>query len=425
MAIFSTQDRFLKWKYTSAELYILFPEETPDEVPAERLISLMIQHDYEGNLYPIIRVELVLEQSRYYKIIKHKNDVQFKIRIQKSYQVFGKESWSMNRDFINETFHLILDDSDIDVDEGIKEEKASQNYKTMQNSDLNKMNSVDNRFEFFLFKSSTIKAGRTTVNRILKNATVTDGINYIASKAGFDHLLMAPADNTTPIQELVIPPVNAATAFLFVDSYYGIYKTGSLIYMDLDRGYILPYNQKCKCWETGETKEVSIIIPKKGTSFSSEMCTVTKENDPNTKYIVGSNGSISIQNDSITYDILVGNDIESVSSYDGEVSGGTANTTTEDSNNSRTVKNVTENPYFNTTYIKQSESRNVVMELMLSDYDLDYLKPNRVYHMIFEESKLNKKYKGYYKLVRATHTFSLTGGQFQVMSDVVVKKMDA
>lgn len=425
MAIFSNQDRFLKWRYTPAELYILYPGETPDQVPKERLISLMIQHDYEGNLYPIIRIEVVLEQSRYYKIIKHKNDVQFKLRIQKSYQVFGRETWSMNQDYINDTFNLILDDSGIDVDEGIKEAQSSSNFKVMQKSDLNSMSSVDNRFEFFLFKSSTIKAGRTTVNRVLKNATVTDAINYIASKAGFDHLLMAPTDNNSLIEELVIPPINAAMAFLFVDSYYGLYKTGSMIYMDLDRGYIMPYNHKCRCWESKETKEVSIVIPKKGTSFSSELCTVTKQDDRNTKYIVGSNSSISIQNDSITYDILVGNDIESVNSYDGDVSTGTATTTTKDSNISRTVKNVTENPYFNSTYVKQSESRNVVMELMLSDYDLDYLKPNKVFHMIFEESKLNRKYRGYYKLVRATHTFTLTGGQFQLSSDVVVKKMNA
>ena len=125
MAIFSNQDRFLKWRYTPAELYILYPGETPDQVPKERLISLMIQHDYEGNLYPIIRIEVVLEQSRYYKIIKHKNDVQFKLRIQKSYQVFGRETWSMNQDYINDTFNLILDDSDIDVDEGIKEAQSS------------------------------------------------------------------------------------------------------------------------------------------------------------------------------------------------------------------------------------------------------------------------------------------------------------
>ena len=423
-SIFTSEDTFLKWRYTVSEIYILYPKEDPEEIPTERLTSLMISNDYENNLYPIVRIEIVLEASRYYKIIQNKEDVKFKLRIQKSYQLLGDSDWSLDQDYIQDTFDLILNDSDFDVDAGFKEENASGDYENIQEDDINDLFATDNRFEFFLFKSSTIKAGRKTINQVLHNATVTDGINYIASKAGFKNLLMAPSDHVDVIEELVIPPLNAAMAMVYIDCYYGIYKTGSLIFMDLDRNYILPYNEKCKCWGSKEDKEISIIIPKKSSSFSSDLCTVLKDGDSKTKYIVGNNSMVKIENNSITYDILVGNDIESVNSYNGEVTTGSANSTTNSSNNETRIENRTENPYFNNIYTKQSESRNVVIQLTIGDYDITYLKPNRIFKVIFEDSKLNKQYKGKYKLVRAIHTFSLTGGQFQLMTDLVVKKMN-
>ena len=424
MAIFTSADTFLKWRYTIDEIYLMFPEEEPVEIPTERLTSIMILHDYENNLYPVFRIEIVLEASRYYKIIKQKNDVKFKLRIQKSYQVLGEEEWSLNQDYIQDTFDLILNDNDFDVDAGFKEEAASGNYENIEDEDVDELLDTDNRFEFFLFKSSTIKSGRKTVNQILHNATVTDGINYVVSKAGFKNLLMAPSDHTNVIQELVIPPLNAAMALIYIDCYYGIYKTGSMVYMDLDRNYILPYNSKCKCWTKKEDKEISLIIPKKGSSFSSDLCTVIKDGDESTKYIVGNNTNISIENNSITYDILVGNNIESVDSYNGTVTTGSATSTTKDSNNERKIDNLTENPYFNKTYTTQSEARNVVISLTIGDYDIDFLKPNRVIKVIFEDGTLTKKYKGNYKLVRANHTFVLTGSQFQLMTDLVLKKMN-
>lgn len=424
MAIFTTADTFLKWRYTIKEIYLMFPKEEPVEIPTERLTSIMIFNDYENNLYPVFRIEIVLEASRYYKIIKQKNDVKFKLRIQKSYQDLGDQEWSLDQDYIQDTFDLILNDNDFDVDAGFKEEAAGGDYENIESDDVDELFETDNRIEFFLFKSSTIKAGRKTINQILHNATVTDAVNYVVSKAGLKNLLMAPSDHTSVISELVIPPLNAAMALMYIDCYYGIYKTGSMVYMDLDRNYILPYNGKCKCWEKKEDKEINLIIPKKGSKFSSDLCTVVKDGDEKSKYIVGSNSNISIENDSITYDILVGNDIESVDSYNGTVTTGSATSASNSTNNERKIDNLTENPYFNKIYTTQSESRNVVIQLTIGDYDITYLKPNRVIKVIFEDSTLSKKYKGKYKLVRANHTFTLTGGQFQLTTDLVLKKMD-
>ena len=424
MAIFTAEDRFLKWNYKVEEIYLLIPEQEPIQLPNERLVSISILHDYENNIFPLFRIELVLEPSRYYLILDNKETIQFKLRIQKFYHEIGKKSNSLMQDFINDTFDLILNDSDFDTQKGFKEEEASNNYSRFEESDINDLYKVDNRMEFFLFKSDTIKSSRKIVNKILNNASLTDGINYICTQANLKNMLMAPLDHKDTIAELVIPPLTALQALIFLDTYYGFYKVGSMIYFDFTRNYIIPFDAKCRCWEPNERKEVSIVIPKRSSNFSSDLCTVEKDGS-NVKidYIVGDNLNITIKNDSITYDILAGNDIQSVNVYDGTVTTGTSNAVSKNGNTERLFQNLTENPYFNDIYTQQTSARSVVIELPLADFDASLLRPNIIYHFIFEDTSLTNRYKGYYKLVNAEHSFIKDGSNFSLTTRVRFKQM--
>ena len=424
MAIFAAGDRFLKWKYRVEEIYLLLPEQEPIRLPNERMVSISIQHDFENNIFPLFRIELVLEASRYYLIVENKETIQFKLRIQKYYREIGSNKKSLQQDFINDTFDLILNDSDFDTQKGFKEEEVAGNYTERVKSDINELEEVDNRMEFFLFKSSTIKSSRKIVNKILHNATLTDAVNYICTQSNLKNMLMAPLDNKDPITELMIPPLPAIQALIFLDCYYGFYKVGSMMYFDFQRNYIIPYDGKCRCWEKNERKETSIVIPKQSSNFSSDLCTVETA-DRNTKinYIVGDNMEIRIKNDSVTYDILAGNDIQSVNTYEGSVSTGTSNAISKNGNTERVIQNMTENPWFNSVYTQQTSSRSIVIEVPLGDYDATLLRPNLIFHFIFEDTSLTKKYKGYYKLVQVNHAFIRDGSDFSITSMAIFKRM--
>ena len=424
MAIFTADDRFLKWKFRVEEIFLLIPEQDPIQLPNERLVSLSIQNDFENNIFPLFRIELVLEPSRYYLILENKETIKFKIRIQKYFREIGSSQKSLQQDYINDTFDLILNDSDFDTQKGFKEEKASNDYTELVHSDVNELFEVDNRMEFFLFKSSTIKASRKIVNKVLHNATLTDGVNYICSQSNLKNMLMAPLDNKEPIEELVIPPLPALQALIFLDCYYGFYKVGSMMYFDMQRNYIIPYDAKCRAWEKNEKKETSIVIPKQSSTFSSDLCTVEKAgNNVKINYIVGDNMKITIKNDSVTYDILAGNDIQSINTYSGTVTTGTSNAISKDGNTERVIQNMTENPWFNEVYTQQTSSRSIIIEVPLGDYDASLLRPNLVYHFIFEDNSLTKKYKGYYKLVQANHAFIRDGSDFSISTIAIFKRM--
>ena len=140
-------------------------------------------------------------------------------------------------------------------------------------------------------------------------------------------------------------------------------------------------------------------------------------------YIVGDNLNITIKNDSITYDILAGNDIQSVNVYDGTVTTGTSNAVSKNGNTERLFQNLTENPYFNDIYTQQTSARSVVIELPLADFDASLLRPNIIYHFIFEDTSLTNRYKGYYKLVNAEHSFIKDGSNFSLTTRVRFKQM--
>ena len=67
-----------------------------------------------------------------YKILKNKKDVKFKIRIQKFYTEIGSAKKSLYRDWINDTFDLILDDDDYNTEDPIIQEEKEMNLKLEQ-----------------------------------------------------------------------------------------------------------------------------------------------------------------------------------------------------------------------------------------------------------------------------------------------------
>ena len=79
--LITEKDTFAEYKYNVSEFYIIIGGETID-IPTERITDFKIEHYFENAVFPIFKVSMNIEPSRYYKIIKAKDKVKFKIRIQ-------------------------------------------------------------------------------------------------------------------------------------------------------------------------------------------------------------------------------------------------------------------------------------------------------------------------------------------------------
>lgn len=417
--LYSEKDRRYKYKYEVTTLNILIGEDTIS-LPPIRISDIEITHDYTKNLFPIFRFTVVLEPSVYYKILRNKNDVQFKIRLQKYYSEIGSEKKSLYRDVINSTFTLILDDDDYYAEEALLEKEAEINFEDVIKDDKENLYKADNIIEFFLFKTSMIKSSRKAVNTVLKNATTADAVGYIATKANFPKILMAPTDNKIEYKELVIPPMTAVEALKFIDSYYGFYQKGSKIYFDFDRCYILPYVGDCKAWIKDEKRETVIIIPSKTSAYASDMCSLMKKSDDRCNYIISSTYTLP-RNNSNSEGVLIGNQIVSVDANTGKI--GEAEIGGDSIVDRITVlDNRTENPYFTKIFQAQSTTEGTVLEIFIADYDIDAIRPNKKVTLIFEDTKYTQKFKGTYLIASVNHLFTKDGGSFKLSSKLVIKQ---
>lgn len=423
MSILTDRDKYRSYNYRITELYLFIQGEKEEQIPPERISKMTIIHDYEKNIFPIFKISIVLESDLYYKIIKNKNTAQFKIRIQKFYRLVGSEEKSLLSDYVNGVYDLILDDDDYDRDEAIKREKNSNDFKHVTSSNENELFDVDNSIDLFLFRSDIIKKSKKNINKILKNATVTDAVALFASTVGLQNILMSPSENTKVYDELVIPRMEMFKAIQFLDTYYGFYKKGSIIYFDFDIVYILSYVGNCTAYQKKEPQDTVIIIPEKSQTYSSDSCSMKRIKD-NTNYIICNSTDFAVRNESISFDAYASNDATFVDSYNGDID--TSNSAAEkkgSETNVRVFENTTENKWMSKIYASQTEAKSVVIETELSNYDISVLAPNKRFKFLFEDAKMMKKYKGIYQIASISHNFIKNGTDFKIMSNVVFRRV--
>ena len=131
-------------------------------------MSISIINKYIDNLFPVFRIVLDIDTSTYYKILKNKSTVKFKIRLQKFYRKgINNAKVSLYDDYLSKTFSLILDDDDNDFEEDIRK-------KAYGEDELNELFAKKNQIEFFLFDSELLNSFKKTINVIIDNGTVTN-----------------------------------------------------------------------------------------------------------------------------------------------------------------------------------------------------------------------------------------------------------
>lgn len=415
-----TGAKLLKWHYSIQNIELLVPEEEPYSIPTDRIVSINILDDYEVNVFPIFKVEMILESSIYYKIMKYKNDVQFHLRIQKYYNLNDSSVKSLSRDVINDTFNLILDDDNSDLIASQRQLEDKNDFKYIKQDDTNNPSKVDNKIEFYLFKSKIVKGLQKNINKIFTMCTISDVLAYILSYSDVNNILMTTPHNITKYNSFIIPPLSCIKALRFIDTYYGIYKTGSMMYFGLDYSYILSYEGKCTAYRKNEIKNTAVVVPKQSGSHTTECGTLYKGENNNTNYIVGDYRTISIRNDSISNEVISSNDIKLVDNISGNISYNSNNNDSE--NMYKILENNTENPWLGDMYVSQTNALNTVIEILLMDYDINMISPNKKFNLIFEDPNLTDKYNGVYLLTYASHTFIKDGSDFVLNSVVRFKK---
>ena len=388
-----TGDKRIFYRY-SIENFTLLYESDSKEIPIERIDSFSILNDYIVNLYPMIKIVFRLEESVYNEIKKNKKDVRVKLNIRKFYHPEGAKATSMKKSHINTTFNLILDDEEDNTKDAIRK-------KNYPDGDEGHMEAINKQVELFLYQSSVIKGNTDVVNLPAENCTVTAALCYIIANSNIKNIIMTKPDNAEVYDELVIPPMKIGRALGYLDSFYGLYDTGSIIYLGLRKSYFLKYRYSKNAHDPDDYEKVSIIVPNTGSSISDESCQILRRINENEYTLIVDPTTFDPKEESESASAMVNADVAIID--DGEISG-----EIDDDVAIETPKGV--NPYYRKTY--QAIATPYAISCTFKNCDVDAFTPDKKYQFLFENSKMTKKYKGYYSLVKANVTYLKTGSEF-------------
>ena len=415
-----------QWRYKITKLTLKWPGSGNVEISPERVKMVQIIEDYENNVFPIFRLHVVVEPSTYYKILNQKKEISVTFKMMKFYRKSNESDASEHgfSEYISDVFRLVMNDDTADLLNAQKQEASQNNYMMSIDNDVNDMQKTDNTVEFYMFKKDSLDAAKAQIsNAILKNCrSMADPIAYLFStRPEFARkVLMAPPDDRPkPLpDEILIPPLSTLKAFLYLDNYYGIYKTGSIIYFGLEYIYIIPYSSlHCYAYTDGETDQIQIVVPKTDDVKDITIAGEIQGNDARYR-VIADYRTVDIQNMSIANNYIEGNDAQVVDPFTGETTNYHSGAETNDSGNfTRTIENRSENPFIGNVYTAQSSSNSIVIKCVLQDIDSRYITPNKRYTFHFEDSTYVERYRGDYIITQATHTFTNTGGATTLTSE--------
>lgn len=410
MALLDTvNDKFCLYRYKVNHVHIIFSDQIVT-LESHRVESLVVSDNYVLNMYPIIALRLSVEDSLHNKIIENKGEVKFQIDLRKFYTLKKNGEDSMSMAHMNRTFHLILDETANTVNSDVVKAEFPE-------GDTNELQGVTRIEEFYLFDSDIIRANTAIINAVLKEATPTAAISMILKAAGINkNLIMPVAHNITIYEQLVIPPLRIGKALGFIESYYGVYRSGSIIYFGMDRNYILPYCTRCGALESSEPEVVNIIVPQTGSSLTDSPCGVIRKSEPGTPYLVADNASFEPSDHNVTNTILYPNELEIMENETGSKSASARD------KNKKVKLNPTENPFYKDSYELRKAATSSVISLSVKNCDLSLFTPNKIYQILFEDTKLMKLYHGYYHLVKADMAYVKQTDEFEGGADLLFHK---
>lgn len=423
MGFIDGNDEIRQWKYSLKEFNVLLSNGITMKIPTYQMVELSITEDFVNNLYPMIKVKAVLTTQKYYAILEDKNNCRVHIRIDKCYITKNNSSRgdSYYQKFINDTFDVVMDEGTDDLSIAEKTLSVSMDYTKLKRTDgEDDFSNVNNTITIYLFKN--IDKTKGIVNKVFENCTVCDAVTWLLTQTGLSNVLMVQPDNTRVYEEFLIPPSTISKALMFIDSYYGIYKTGTFMYFGYDYTYFMPFKGSFKAKPRGERDELNIIVPKALGGYSNASGGLYKRSDPNSDYVVALYSSIKVSNNSISDNYTKGVSVDSIDTYDGGLSKFDSAALVKGNKQVEIKSDNSENNYFTSMSGAQSDAKSHIVSFTIMDYDISLLKPNKGIKMLFEDSSYTNKYKGTYKILSANHLFRIAGEDLLVTSNVVLAK---
>jgi len=393
------------YKYTVDSMDILFPEEAePTKISPNFITGIFLEHDFDNDYFPVFKLSVAIEPKIYFKILSNKLKIRFRLRMQK-FAYDGNKEFQFKKDMVNTIFCVYIDENTPYFDE-----KTYIESKKVERTGLTPRD-LSNVYSFYLFKESDLDNSKKIINNVITNSNLTDTITYLLSTCGMKNVLMTPLDNKNVYKEILLPPLTLLNNLLYLNEQYGFYNKGALIFFDLLMMYIIDCNSKCTAFVKEEYVRTIFNIKESNdpNSFTTGSFVMEKEKENHVNVL---SNNVNIYSGSVVADQLMGNNFIIIDPKQGSVQNIKPETVQRGVGTYQVLVNNYANEYSNNDAKTRKIENNTIINLSISDFNIDAITPNKEFVFIFDNTKINSSYSGSYRLTKRILQFKSEGSEF-------------
>jgi len=398
--------------------FVLEDEEI--QVNSTDIISLTKFDDYDSNIRSMLKLIIRIDRRKKLWLIKNKRKVICKIEL----VMIGLDSADSSS---NENENIILDQEDIfNLEFGVffnDDEEAYDNEMSnvstvldeRGNDNINEDIATENYGEFenyldiYLFNLELLNPSNTMVNEVYTKDTLQQIVAHLLTKTQHKKVIMSPFENDEVYNELLVPAHPIYEALAYLENYYGFYKTGAMIYYDIDTLYILNTNGEMSAKQEDEWIETTILI--NNHAYASSENGMLRRTNEKINYIQIEEKDFHVNKPSIINNNSMGSDLTMVTINGTDLQEIKADQSYTDKRNKRVMyMKQGDNKYLGSILETRMEENEIVVEIAAMNLDIRAFTPNKVFTLIFDDENKQEKYgKWKYRLVRAFHKITLDG----------------
>lgn len=391
-------------KYKIESLSIVLKSETLNIQPAF-VSEVLLEYDYDQLCTPILILSVALTQVEYRKIVQEKDTVKFIVKLNKMYYNDARE-FLYYKTFFNQTFCThILDENPI------MEQDILNKTKAANNTDDTSRNPMDMRdiYDFALFIEEHIDAGNKEINMAIESGKMNDILAYVLNFAGFNkNVLMSPSNNTSKITNLLCPIMNTVKTINYLQEIKGIYNSGLLFFMDFNTIYLIDKSAYCSAWRPKEYTVTNIYIFSQKSEYNVVVGQMI-DNDEEKNNLFTNTDSTDIQNKSVLNNVVYGNKMVLINAKTGTVNYIDENLKQRGDSHAHIELQKHDNKYARNSRTLRLIENEYDVNIIMKDIDLELLSPNKCFKLIFQDTKLNEKYGGTYRIAKTLSTLTKLG----------------
>lgn len=392
---------------------------------SSNIVRVEKHDDYDFNIRTILKVSLRIDMRKKLWIIKNKRDIICTFEFDKiAMNTETEEFLSTPQKIWYDEFSIFLTDDDESIDITAMEQSLQLNGDQelpIEAGDEDYLES-ENILNVFLFQKSLMNASNKTVNAVFTRDNIQNMAAQLLTETGHKRVLISPMENTKIYEELLVPAFPCYKALMFLDQYFGFYKTGGMIYYDVDTLYILNTNGKCRAKQQDEWPETMFIVTESPRSLPGNAMVIR----PNEKvfYCNIAEASLNVQNYANAMNEKYGSTAKIVVTDDTAINTTEAEQDYIDQRNTTYAYITKEDNQFTADIMKaRMEENQANVMINANNLDIQAFTPNKTFKLTFDDTTKQEKYGKYvYRLSYAYHIMVMESGYFYSSKHRIVLK---